>query len=136
MISAMVAPPLRFNIAMTSSLLLAVRAAFGSPDSVAFRAALALQQRYSAGLESLFKEGRELLAAGSYPNARSRPTGSRTPSPTRRAGVAGIQAAVLVWSPRASLVLIRSRRARARASAASESKNHQPSMNCPCRMIM
>ena len=47
----------------------------------------------------------------SYPNARSRPTGSRTPPPTRRAVVAGIRDEVLVWSPRASLVLIRSRRA-------------------------
>src|ERR1017187_3297228 len=48
----------------------------------------------------------------SYPNARSRPTGSRTPPPTRRAVVAGIRDEVLVWSPLASLVLIRSRRAR------------------------
>jgi hypothetical protein len=48
----------------------------------------------------------------SYPNARSRPTGSRAPRPTRRALVAGIQTEILVWSPRASLVSVRSRRAR------------------------
>src|ERR1017187_7840025 len=36
MISAIVAPPLRFSIAMTSSLLLLARAVFGSPDSLAF----------------------------------------------------------------------------------------------------
>src|ERR1039457_4868252 len=48
----------------------------------------------------------------SYPNARSRPTGSRIPPPNRRAVVAGIKEEVLVWLPRESLVLIRSRRAR------------------------
>jgi hypothetical protein len=38
-----------------------------------------------------------------YANARSRPTGSRTPPAARRAFVAGIQAEVLVRSPRALL---------------------------------
>src|SRR5580698_166659 len=42
-----------------------------------------------------------------YPNARSRAAGSRTPPRGPSAVVAGIQAAVLVRSPRASLVLIR-----------------------------
>ena len=44
-----------------------------------------------------------------YSNPRSCPMGSRTPTPTRRAAVAGIQEEVLVWSSRAWLVLIRSR---------------------------
>jgi hypothetical protein len=56
----------------------------------------------------------------SYANARSRPTGSRTPPPTRRAVVAGIQAEVLVWSPRASLVLIRWRSGRGHPLPRSE----------------
>src|ERR1039458_9801123 len=41
MISASVAPPLRFSIAMTSSLLLRTRAVLSSPDSLAFCASFA-----------------------------------------------------------------------------------------------
>src|ERR1019366_3088006 len=48
----------------------------------------------------------------SNPNAQPPPTQSRIPPPNRRAVVAGIKEEVLLWLPRESLVLIRSRRAR------------------------
>src|ERR1022692_1224175 len=57
----------------------------------------------------------------SYPNARSRPTRSRIPPQNGRAVVAGIKEEVLVWLPRESLVLIRSRRARGHHAWSRES---------------
>jgi len=79
------------------------RCAFGTGDRRGVRSFFPGDRRYPGC------RGEEAGAPriDSYPNARSRAAGSRTPLPVPRAVVAGIQAEVLVRSPRASLVLIR-----------------------------